>query len=239
MNSEEIKESLETLSEVVSFKFPATGWYFSSKEIKDSITFEKEKWICMVMHLKRVTKKSARVCFSKGKTGCPGPGFYCGFSGPVGGNPGLFLSEGEGLKKNEKVGNAFYDAVQPIPAKEKYLFWEKINTIESKREIEVINLFVDGKNLSSLNTLANYDRKTNENVIIEFSSGCQSLYTLPVKENIKKNPKCVVGLLDPCVRKFLPDDVLSFSIPSNRFVEIVNNIKGSFLDKNFKSSKTS
>ncbi|MCP3921501.1 MAG: DUF169 domain-containing protein, partial [Desulfobacterales bacterium] len=95
---------------------------------------------------------------------------------------------------------------------------------------------VDGKNLSHLNTLANYDRETNDNVILEFSSGCQSLYTLPVKERINNNPKCVVGLLDPCVRKFLPDDVLSFSIPSNRFIEMINNIKGSFLDKNFKSS---
>ncbi len=100
----------------------------------------------------------------------------------------------------------------------------------------MINLFVDGMGLTSLNTLANYDKKTNDNVVMEFSSGCQSLYTLPFKEKFKENPKGVVGLLDPCVRKFLPDDVISFSIPSNRFIEITNNIEGSFLDKKFKSS---
>ncbi len=235
MNAEIVKENLQKLSEVVSFKFPATGWYFSSEEIKDSITFEKKKWICMVMYLKRVTKKGSRVCFSKGKTGCRGPEYYCGLNeGTMEGDPGLFLSEGEGYKKNSLLGNAFYDGVQPLQAKEKYIFWETINTIEDKREIEVVNLFVDGKNLTSLNTLANYDRKTNNNVVIEFSSGCQSLYTLPFKENFNKNPKGVVGLLDPCVRKFLPDDVISFSIPSNRFIEMTNNIKGSFLDSNFK-----
>ncbi len=172
MNSKIVKESLQKLSEVISFKFPATGWYFSSKEIKDSISFEKKKWICMVMYLKKVTKKDARVCFSEGKTGCAGSGYYCGSSDFMEGNPGLFLSEGEGYKKDKELRNAFYDAVQALPAKEKF----------------------------------------------------------------KNNPKGVVGLLDPCVRKLLPDDVVSFSIPSNRLIEMSNNIKGIFLDKKLKST---
>ena len=37
--------------------------------------------------------------------------------------------------------------------------------------------------------------------------------------------------MDPLVRQFIPEDMLAFSLPANRFVEMANNIKGSFLDK--------
>ncbi len=36
MNSELVKESLGKYSEVLSFNYPAVGWYFSSEKIKNS-----------------------------------------------------------------------------------------------------------------------------------------------------------------------------------------------------------
>jgi hypothetical protein len=41
--------------------------------------------------------------------------------------------------------------------------------------------------------------------------------------------------MEPMVRNFVPEEMVSFSVPSNRFIEMVNNIEGSFLDKNLKN----
>lgn len=41
MNSVLIQESLKKFSEVLSFNYPAVGWYYSSEEIKDSFIYKK------------------------------------------------------------------------------------------------------------------------------------------------------------------------------------------------------
>ncbi len=38
MNSELVKESLCKFTEVLSFNYPAVGWYFSSEEIENSFS---------------------------------------------------------------------------------------------------------------------------------------------------------------------------------------------------------
>jgi len=37
---------------------------------------------------------------------------------------------------------------------------------------------------------------------------------LPYNENFQENPKSIVGLMEPMVRNFIPEDMLSFSVPS-------------------------
>ena len=85
--------------------------------------------------------------------------------------------------------------------------------------------------MSDLVTLANYDRPDNDNVVIPFASGCQSIWSIPYNEKDSKEPKCVIGCIDPAMRKHLPSDIISFAVPANRFVEMVENIPGRFLDK--------
>jgi hypothetical protein len=41
--------------------------------------------------------------------------------------------------------------------------------------------------------------------------------------------------MDTMVRNFVPEDMILFSMPTNRFVEMANNIEGSFLDKKSKN----
>lgn len=95
--------------------------------------------------------------------------------------------------------------------------------------MEVVNLWTGASSLSVLHTLANYDRATNDNVIMPFSSGCQSIWTLPYKEAGNEMPRAIAGSLDPTVRMFLPEGTISFSVPSGRFIEMCDNIEGSFL----------
>ncbi|MCP4346225.1 MAG: DUF169 domain-containing protein [Desulfobacterales bacterium] len=239
MNSEIIKESLHKLSETMSFKYPAIGWYFSPEEIENSFVFKKDKWVCMFMYLKMVINKGKRIRFSEDYGNACGAAECFGFT-ELTGSDGKFIAETERFKQNRKLAQSYYkESLKSINSpKEKYLYMEQIETIEKNREIEVINLFPDVTGLAKLTVLSNYDRESNmDNVLTPFASGCQSVFTVPYNEKFQEKPKSVIGLMDTLVRQFVPDDMLSFSVPANRFVEMANNIEGSFLDKNFKNPK--
>lgn len=242
MNSEVIKESLQKLSETISFKYPAIGWYFSPEKIENSFVFKKDKWVCMFMYLKMVINKGKRIRFSEDHgNACLGVTEYFGFK-ELTGSDGKFIAETERFKQNRKLAQNYYrESLKRIHSpKEKYLYMEQIETIDKNREIEVINLFPDATNLAKLTVLSNYDRENNmDNVLIPFASGCQSAFTVPYDEKFQEKPKSVIGLSDPLARQFVPDDMLLFSVPANRFIEMANNIEGSFLDKKQKNLKAS
>lgn len=236
MNSAKIKENLQKLSETICFKHPATGWYFSSQELENSFVFKNKKWVCMFMYLKMVMKTGKRIRFSEnsGKA-CTGPVEYFGFK-KLTGKDGLFIAETEHFKKNKVLArDYYYESLERIrPAKKKYIYMDKVENIDNDKEIEVINLFPDPTGLASLTVLSNYDRETNmDNVLTPFASGCQSTFAFPYYEKYQPQPKCVIGMMDPLARHFIPEDMISFSMPSNRFLEMAHNIQGSFLDKEF------
>ncbi len=103
--------------------------------------------------------------------------------------------------------------------------------VRDKETVEVVNLFPDVAGLTTLSAMAGYDREENSgNVRIPCASGCQSLFTLPYDQGFQEQPYAVAGLSDPFARRFIPKDMMTFSLPSGWFLEIVNNIPGSFLD---------
>lgn len=242
MNSEIVKESLRKFSEVVSFNYPAIGWYFSPEEIEGSFVYQKERWVCMFMYLKMMMKQGKRIRFSEdnGKA-CTGSTEYFGFA-ELEDDGGVFLAETERFFKNLELSKAYTreSATLIQPPKEKYLYMEQVEKIDKNREIEVVNIFpADLTNLTKLVTLSGYDSTASlmDNVLIPNCSGCQSVFTLPYNEKFQEHPRSIVGFMEPMVRNFVPEDMVSFSLPSTRFVEMANNIEGSFLDKNFNNPK--
>ena len=67
--------------------------------------------------------------------------------------------------------------------------------------------------------------------MIAFGSGCQSVSLLPYAEAQKENPRAVVGLTDITVRSMVDPDMLSFAVPYRMFLDMEENISGSFLEK--------
>ncbi len=236
MNSERIKHSLRKFSDVLTFNYPAVGWYFSSEEIENSFVFKKSKWVCMFMFMKLVMNKGRRIRFSGDyDSACDGAASYFGFA-EIDENVGVFLTETERVYKDIEISKAYIKetANRIHPPKGKYLYMEKVENIDNNETIEVVNMFPAGTaNLLKLVTLSSYDRSTNDNAFTPSCSACQGVFTIPYNEKYKDNPKSVIGLFDIVAMKFLPEDMLAFSVPSNRFVEMANNIEGSFLDKNF------
>ena len=238
MNSEVIKESLKKFSEVLSFNYPPVGWYFSSEEIENSFIFRKSRWVCMFMYMKIVMNKGKRIRFSGNyDRACDGPASYFGFA-EIDENVGVFLTETERVYKNIEISKAYIRETENRihPPKGEYLYMEKLENINKNNEIEVVNIFPASRsNLLKLVTLSSYDRFTNDNVLTPNCSACQGVFTVPYNEKFKENPKSVIGLFDIVAMNYLPEDMLAFSVPSNRFVEMANNIDGSFLGKNFKT----
>ncbi|MGD8782058.1 MAG: DUF169 domain-containing protein [Ignavibacteria bacterium] len=240
MNSKTVKEGFRKFSEVLSFNYPAVGWYFSPEEIDNSFIFRKDKWVCMFMYMKMMMKKGKRIRFSRDNvSACTGPAEYFGFT-ELEDDGGVFLAETERFFKDLEISKAYTreSATLIHPPKSKYLYMEKLESIDNDKVIEVVNIFpADLTNLTKLVTLSGYDSTSSlmDNVLIPNCSGCQSVFTIPYNENFKENPKSIIGLMEPMVRNFVPEDMVSFSVPSSRFVEMANNIEGSFLDKNFKN----
>ncbi len=239
MDSIRVKESLRKFLETVSFKYPAVGWYFSSEEIDNSFIFRKDTWVCMFMYVRMMMNKGTRIRFSgDNDRACTGPTEYFGFT-ELEDDGGVFIAETERFKKDLELSMAYTreSAALIHPPKGKYLYMEKLENIDDDREIEVVNLFpADYTNMTKLVTLSHYDRVANmDNVLIPNASGCQSVFTIPYNEKFQENPRSIIGIMEPLVRNFVPKDMMSFSVPANRFVEMANNIEGSFLDKNFKN----
>ncbi len=222
-----IKRGMRRFAPCIPCGLPAMGWRFSDAAPAGALVPDSGEWACMFRFLERVAR-GEKLSISAANPGCAGAACYLGFKRPST-DAGAFLADKEKYKKSVWLGNAFYDAIHAPPARKAHLVLERVEDMEDNAPIEVVILWVDARSLTGLVTLANYDRPTNDNVIIDFASGCQSLWTIPFKESGKKRPRAVVGGMDPAVRPLLPPDVVSFTLPAGRFVEMAEHIPGSFL----------
>lgn len=228
VRSAELQNAINQISAVIPQAHPATGWYYSEKKPTRCIVPDKKIWSCMFGFLSRLFSGEI-ICFSPDHPGCAGASCYLGYTSPPE-DAGSFLAGKEKFKKNKELGDAFYAGLEVIPADHTYALWQQLVKIPDESQVEVVNLWIQADSLSGLVTLANYDRASNNNVMIPFSSGCQSIWTIPYSEKDNAEPKCVVGGMDPVVRSYLAAEVVTFSMVADRFLEMANNITGSFLE---------
>jgi hypothetical protein len=229
MDARKVKDGLNRLLQHLPVKLPSTGWSFACTAPADAVIPENETCSCMFSYM-NVIANGKPVCFSAQNTGCSGASCYLGFKTPSK-TTGRFLAEKERFKKNSVLGQAFYENIGAHPAETEFLIWETIDNTDEHTEIEVVNLWVAAVSLAGLVTLSNFDRPNNNNVGLPFASGCQSIWTIPYKEKHTEEPKGVVGCMDPAMRKYLHQEVVSFSVTAKRLVEMTENISGSFLEQ--------
>ena len=144
--------------------------------------------------------------------------------------------KGEGYVKTRELVKDFVDnlPIMDIPAK--YVVFKPLEAVEiDKEKPEIIIFLAPPDELSALVILANYARKGFENVIIPYAAGCQTIGIFPYREAKSDNPRGVVGLTDISarenIRKQLGKDLLSFAVPWSMFLEMEENVEGSFLER--------
>ena len=123
--------------------------------------------------------------------------------------------------------------ITDIPAP--FVVFKPLSEVNDETNCQVVIFFADPDQLSALVILANYGRDTNENVIIPYAAGCQTLGIYPYREAETEMPRAVVGLTDISARTYirqqLGDNLMTFAVPLAMFKELEANVEGSFLER--------
>jgi len=140
---------------------------------------------------------------------------------------------GEGYIKSPELVKKWVDRLPIVDIPAKYAVFKPLKEVNIE-EPALVSFLVNPDQLSGLTVLANYGRESNDNVIVPFAAGCQSIGIIPYRECISENPKGVIGLVDISARnniRQMGKDLMTFTVPFKMFNEMEGNIEGSFLLK--------
>jgi hypothetical protein len=143
---------------------------------------------------------------------------------------------GEGFIKTPELVKEFVDGMPIMQVPARYVIFKPLDKVElDKEKPEIIIFLADPDQVSALVILANYRGNGNENAIIPYAAGCQTIGIYPYREARSENPRAVVGLTDLSARnnlkKQLGRNLLSFAVGLNMFHQMEENVNGSFLQR--------
>ncbi len=199
-----------------------------------AIRHTKNEWACFTSFLVKAAHGRI-VAFDKETPLCNGGMTGLGFRGYnivrmehflAKGKPGV---RGERYVKTPEYARAFLENLPKLKVATRYVVLKPLKKVTADENPQAVIFLVNADQLSALTTLANYDRPTGDNVVINFGAGCHSTVLFPIAEGAKENPKAIIGMTDPSARKFLNKDLLSFSLPYSRFAELESEVDESFL----------
>ncbi len=143
---------------------------------------------------------------------------------------------GERFMKTPELTARFVEClpVTDIPAQ--YVVFKPLADVDLDRDdLRSVTFLVNPDQFSALVVLANYGRGHNENVLLPFAAGCHVIGIYTYREMDEENPRAVAGLIDlsarRAVRRQLGQDVMSFSVARPMFLEMEQNVAGSFLER--------
>jgi uncharacterized protein (DUF169 family) len=143
---------------------------------------------------------------------------------------------GEGYVQSPELVKQWLGEIPITQIETSHVLFKPLKEVDPEAEKpETVIFIADPDQLSALVILANYGREGMENVIIPWAAGCQTIGILPLREGKSGNPRAVVGLTDisarKAVRSLLGSEFLSFAMPWEMFLEMEDNVEGSFLGK--------
>ncbi len=201
-----------------------------------ALQFKKGKWGCVISML-GAASKGRTAAFDADTTTCMGGKVGLGFKRFEPGSIEYFLSTGESggrageyYKKSPALAREYVESLPDIQSKG-YVVFQPLEELSDGDAPEIVVFLVNADQLSALVQFSGYDRSARDPVRIGFGSGCAQAVLFAMKEAESENPKCVVGLTDPSARRFVDRDLLSFSIPYRRYLELEGQVEESFLTK--------
>lgn len=190
---------------------------------------------CLLADLSKV-RGGQSLCFNIDSIGCGGGKRYLGFSHETMPDFEYFLScgipgklEGERYKKSPDLVKEAMRKMPEFRAPARYIVFKPWNALDERDEPEVVIFFARPDVLSGLFTLANFDEADPNGVFAPFAAGCGSIVQYPYLEKGADRPRGVLGMFDVSARPWVPEELLTFSLPMNKFGRMVHNMEESFL----------
>ncbi len=181
-------------------------------------------------------RRGKPLCFDAESIGCFGGKRYLGFTEKIMPNFEYFLScgipgklEGERYKKSPQLVRELIQHSPKFKAPARFIVFKRWDLLEEPDNPEVVIFFAQPDVLSGLFTLAGFDGAEPDGVISPFGAGCGTIVQYPYLEKDSDSPRGIIGMFDVSARPFVPANMLTFSVPMNKFVRMVGNMDESFL----------
>jgi uncharacterized protein (DUF169 family) len=189
---------------------------------------------CVIAVLARV-RRGESLCFDVASVGCAGGKRYFGFTQELRPEFPYFLSsgipgklEGERYKKTPEMVREIMKTMPSFTAPARFLVFKRWDRLEEGDEPDIVVFFSPPDVLAGLFTLANYD-ELEPSVFAPFSAGCGSIVQYPFIEGASAHPRAVLGMFDVSARPCVPPGILTFAVPMNKFIRMIENMPESFL----------
>jgi uncharacterized protein (DUF169 family) len=215
-------------------EMPLTFYYTNQKDKAERVKPPSEHQ-CLIGVLAKA-RKGKPVCFDVNSVGCFGGKRYLGFSEEITPDFEFFLScgipgklEGERYKKTPEIVKEAMKLAPKFKAPADFIVFKRWDQLDDADDPEVVIFFAQADVLSGLFTLSSFDEIDPNGVFAPFSAGCGSIVQYPYLERGSSRPRCVLGMFDVSARPFVPKETLTFAIPMNKFVRMVENMHESFL----------
>lgn len=214
---------------------PIVFFYTDQENIVPKVKQHLSEHRCIFADISRVTKGRS-LCFDGDSIGCFGGKKYLGYAKGLMPDFEYFLScgipgkiEGERYKKSPELVKKYMENIPSFTAPSKYIVFKRWDMLNESDNPEVVIFLANPDVLSGLFTLANYDSEDFDRVKTPFGAGCATIVLYTFLERQSDNPKAIVGVFDVSARPYVPANTLSFSVPMNRFIVMMEHMEESFL----------
>ncbi len=217
------------LIEKTGIKFPVIGFYDTPST--DGYEPVLEAQACVFAYFNQ-WKKGKAVVLSKKQFGCRGAGkWLCNVSTRSKEDFVRFLADEEGLKANHTLMEQWLDFEHPYQQTHDYLILSPLIS-EKYNYLKTVTFFVNPDQLSILSIGAQLYHSPGkpDPVIAPFGSGCMQLVSLFKNLDIAQ---AMIGATDMAMRKYLPSEILAFTVTKKMYEQLCGLDKTSYLEKRF------
>ena len=217
------------LIEKTGITFPLIGFY----DVPDTGLFEPlvETKACIFAYYKQ-WEKGRYLHLTKEQYGCGGAGSWlCNVRTRTKEQYVTFLTDDEGLKASHELMSLWIDHIKPYKQEHPNLVIGPLKA-EGYEFLKTITFFVTPDQMSMLMIGAQLNSSPDDPdpVIAPFGSGCMQL--ISHFKNLS-DPQAMIGAMDMAMRKYMPENILAFTVTKPMFEQLCNLGENSYLEKRF------